>query len=1107
MKLRRIAIERMPGVSRVEADQIGPGITVVTGPNESGKTSLVRAVRALLWGIEPVAGQPVDVAADIELASGEARRVWREGARTRWEQASGGDAEQPLLPDAAYAGCFTIELDQLANLKDDATSNRLARELAAELTGGIDVVAARAALRAQTPTGRVEIKELRERRRDYDTAHGAQRALAARHEQVEELRAELARLDAMRSRERDLAGAIDVVRARTRLASLEQELATYPVDALAATQGDDREQHAKLVTRLATARTQLAAAEQIVAEAQAATAASTGASHAEPGQIEELRDLATQLAAAEVQLAHARSTAASADARRDIAARALAGTATSTSAAPSPVDVPAAALEQARQLAVRRSDLEHRRRELEGRRDTVASEPAPVEDPAASARDDRASGVPLLVSLVVALAAAAIAILVAPIVWLLVAGIVLVAALQRRAARPARPRHDARHDARHAREVLRREFDAQLEALTAEHRKLAEVTASFLATHGIEAGVGVGAIAEVLGRMAQARETAVDAVAAMAAITTVEDQVAQLHTRIADIAVPLGQPAPVDAAAARSSCDVLDAARRAHDAARERASNAAADVTDKQAIATELQAELEAFRTARGVAAGTAEAAALEQLTALWNRRASWLALVQSITEERAVERNALTRVAPSAHEDLLARAAEELEAEHVDCRDAASRHDDVLQELNSLIGSVAAATAATTVGDALLALDAAADELAATRDEALRLATAEFLLDDAAASYERTASPRILDDANDFLARATAGRYALAIGEDQQIAAKDLRALHAPTRPLAALSGGTRAQLLIATRLAFARSAELGEPLPVFIDEALTTSDPERFEAVFEALAAIAEVDGRQFLYLTSNAADAALVDAVLTRAGRAPAQHVQLGVPNTETPVRELPAASVVAAPGAGEPSEAYATRLGVQQLDLHADPESIHVWHLLEPDTALVHQLVAARVTRIGELRNLASRGLLERIIGSDGVVAVRVALIAWDTFVPQWRKGRSRPFAHRDDVREVLVLADIKPDTWLDRVWDAAVQLDRDPERLVTGIRAGVVKVTGFGSKVDDLEHALRRSGHLPAEELVDAVVVEATVRHALPLDATTDATDKARRWMQRATEGD
>ncbi len=61
-------------------------------------------------------------------------------------------------------------------------------------------------------------------------------------------------------------------------------------------------------------------------------------------------------------------------------------------------------------------------------------------------------------------------------------------------------------------------------------------------------------------------------------------------------------------------------------------------------------------------------------------------------------------------------------------------------------------------------------------------------------------------------------------------------------SEPLDILSGGTREQLAILTRLAFARLfASAGQPVPVILDDALVHSDDDRIEAMFTALHRIA--------------------------------------------------------------------------------------------------------------------------------------------------------------------------------------------------------------------------------------------------------------------------
>ena len=111
--------------------------------------------------------------------------------------------------------------------------------------------------------------------------------------------------------------------------------------------------------------------------------------------------------------------------------------------------------------------------------------------------------------------------------------------------------------------------------------------------------------------------------------------------------------------------------------------------------------------------------------------------------------------------------------------------------------------------------------------------------------------------------------------------------------------------QLLLALRLAWAEAQEQGAgPLPLFLDEALTTSDEDRFAVVARSLERIAGAgnDRRQFFYLSARrhepalwreatGTDPAVVDLAVVRfrsAALSPKQyHVELPPAGTR-PVR---------------------------------------------------------------------------------------------------------------------------------------------------------------------------------------------------------------------------
>ena len=189
-------------------------------------------------------------------------------------------------------------------------------------------------------------------------------------------------------------------------------------------------------------------------------------------------------------------------------------------------------------------------------------------------------------------------------------------------------------------------------------------------------------------------------------------------------------------------------------------------------------------------------------------------------------------------------------------CRAAQVRSEELGAEIAKTARDIELAASDTSIALTAARLEAAVQELSAHREEAVRLATATFLLD-AIESEHRSEAHRLrwhalLPCSN--VSRAVSSSYASRARAVQT-------ALAAADRPrllgLDQLSTGTRAQLLIASRLAFALDCRgrrhgpgrgAGEAhatehvrlgLPFFLDEALRL----RSSALAAVAAAILEV------------------------------------------------------------------------------------------------------------------------------------------------------------------------------------------------------------------------------------------------------------------------
>ena len=125
-------------------------------------------------------------------------------------------------------------------------------------------------------------------------------------------------------------------------------------------------------------------------------------------------------------------------------------------------------------------------------------------------------------------------------------------------------------------------------------------------------------------------------------------------------------------------------------------------------------------------------------------------------------------------------------------------------------------------------------------RDEALLAVATRTLLDDVEQAFEAEHEPAVLRRARDVFANVTARAFDLRLRGDGSFVAHDVR--QEAARELAELSSGTRMQLLLALRLAWIETQEQGgEALPLFLDEALTTSDEDRFAVMARSLERLA--------------------------------------------------------------------------------------------------------------------------------------------------------------------------------------------------------------------------------------------------------------------------
>ena len=1209
MKLRRLAVRRLPGIDDpgFEIDRFGDGVNVVVGPNASGKTSLLRAVRAALYADE-LAGESVHVEAGFS-AGGEdlpALAVERVGSAPAWTRNGERMSAPPPLPDHRFVSCYTLHLeDLLAN--DAGTDAEIARRVARALAGGYDLRAARQACGFPAPAqqrriGRKEARELAKAETALQKVRRERRTLAREEGRIAELERE--RRDA-EAADRE-AGFVDRARRllekRRERAGLEQQRAALPPDL-------DRltgEESGKLEALREERQDAVEGLERAVAERHAAeralVALGLAGSGPEEGSIEEMRTHAGRLRGLEGEIERERTSVREAAAARGRAAEELGGApGERVRLDPETIRAVDRALDEHRRIgaALRALDAEMARlpeAAPPGARPDPNHDPDRLRDARAAlhhwlsaAPPDGGGGGRLAALVVLAVAGvaggAAAGAMIHPAGFGLLAAVVAAAAwllfrrdpakLRRREAErryralgidPPAPwtaegaqtrlvELDAALDgARRQAEDGRRRAEAE-RARNGLHADL-EAERAKLAEHSRRTNFDPGALdvsfdrwlrltdqydrADVALRASESRlaalEREAEAVRArLAAFLSEPGETpggAAAGANPADGGTPEEPPpgagtpgeeapggrgagseaavaafpgaAPLGAEAFGRRLDRLaervrrhGEARRTIAAARERAERQAAEVRNRDAAIEAL------FRGAGLDPDGEAELRRrlemLEEWRALGRRLAEARGAEALLCGELGEQRGGLPAGGEADDEAALARRWEAL-------REKSRRAPALADELTKIRTLVEQASKGRELERAAAARQRAEDALRARYDESLLADAGAFLLDRIEEEHVNASRPAVLRRAEDWFGRFTRHRFALEVAATGHGRAPDVfRARETATgerRTLSELSSGTRMQLLLAVRIAFAVETERGRtPLPFFLDEALTTADPERYQAAVESLRRLAEEDGRQIFYLTAQPDEAAywaaarphVVDlAERRRTGHAVSRPSEVALP---------PAPPEPPSPTGRTPEE-YAVRIGVPPIDPWAPPAGLHLFHLLRDDLDLLQRLLRAGVDRPGPLLSLLDSGEAGLVLSGRERSALRRRTAGAEAWVEAWREGRGRPVD-----RPALEASGAVTERFLPAVAALAERLGGEAPALLHALdRRGV---PGFGNrKRDRLEEWFAEHGYLAAAAPLDPPalrlrVAAALSAHGAPSDA---ALDEAARLVRALAAG-
>ncbi len=935
MRIRQLDIRQLPGLDDPFSLQPGPGVTLVVGPNASGKSSVARAVRDLLWPERHDGGvrwlRAVLHHGDNELT------VTCDGGPPVWTR-GGQPASAPPLPAAHLADCYRLVAADL--LGDGRSFDRgLAAAIRTEMTGGYDLDGLAAALPLPSARAAGDLqRSLQAAREETAKVERAQAELAGRREGLAELEAKITAAATAGLRLAALEAARELRTAAAVLAAAEAARAAFP-PVMTAVRPDDlqtftqlRDAAAARHGRRAELGTELAELERRLADL--ALAADLDG--------EALLARLTTLAEA------CRSSAHAAD---------LAGERRAT-------------LEQSLRAATAAADgdtLAALHGTTGGLDANLAAYGAVLGDAEATAPGSRLrpavllivgaalvvlTALPVLPSTAVRVAAAAGAIV------LIGLGVFDLSAWSRRRALADQHAHLMRlsEEARSNRDILAQRAD--------------------------DLAAAAAAADEARRRHAADLDAAGQALAAW------------------DLPRP-GTAAAVDAAVADlrqrlKSRDDLTArslrARRDRDEAER----------DAEAARTQLTALLERLQLPTDTAEGAPIGALAERLPAWHRADEAWRA---AETTHRTRQQEAERRARAAGLDDRQFDD-DQLQAAIAAVTTDAAEAGRLSQQLGSLQQELRTAEAGHGLADALAREEAAQENIttwcAAAGDQLAEAA----LLAELRQQHEALAAPPRLREANRLLDEFTLGRYLLTLGGGTGGATFTVvdRQAGGRTLQLAQLSDGTRMQVLLAVRVAFLGGIESGVRPPLILDEALTTSDPDRLAAVATSLGRLAESTGRQVIYMSSQPADIGAWRGALHRAGLPEPWVLDLAVARNQGKAAghdqlapNLPAP--VPAPD-GRDAAAYGALLGVARFDPRRPWQQTDTFHLAAPDLALVQRLRSAGLGSAGVLAHALPRLGPTGIVDDGQRARLSTALALLPAFVAAWRIGRPQAVTIED-----------------------------------------------------------------------------------------------------------
>ena len=1085
MKLRRLAINRLPGISQpFEIKSNGPGIHVIFGPNGIGKSSICRAVECLYWKDRGPSRQTF-VTGEFE-SGGEIWRGEREGSTLSWSRGS-NDTQSPNLPPAHNHRCFFLNLRDLIDTSADGASD-IAAEIHRQMSGGFDLGKISGDLfppvtHRRKRAVRDKFNRASDRVRLADTD---QSKLQQRVDQLQQLQSALDEAEIAAGRLSNVDRAIGLAKRQEKLAEIEKQLGQLPgvLANLTGKECDDVNEQQGQLSRL---KERARGLERDLQDARKGKTESGLPTLLKRADLATWRDESDEMGRIDQALEAARNDHEKARRRVSSALAAIGGGDIDTAVLSLPEHGRLFEFLRASQThSIRVDTIREKLRLLSGSDSLDADEQLLARfrnaadalrlwlrqaEPGSPRTRIRARLPWIVLALVLLPAGTFLAFAVDPILATIAAlgvGIGLAALFMgndpegnrlRRAAQAtyenlgheepsswdvasvAAALRSLEHDTAKLEASLQRERDRGVERKSlenefdgfAEQQELLDTQREELRVMvGLELPEPDAELVDFARALDELRSARAEYDATLASVQRLENNHNTRLEKLADALGKYGESRPESTAAAKARLNDLSDRNSLLEKALAAEQTTTTLLEQNGVDQNERHAAISGIFDHANLPDGDSHGLRslledLPQFRALEKER-------KDLESKIDLDRSELAKSGEADFSEMSVRSLEELKSklEH-----AKSQTDDLRQEISNVNAEMRQAQQGRALLDLIAAREEARADLQNLRDQALFASAGYFLIKEIEHEYEQTRMPQVFERARDHFSEFTQHNYELDLERGNgypELIAIDL--VDRQRRKLDELSDGTRAQLLLAARVAFAEEVEQGEVLPLFLDEALDQSDPKRFEAIARSLGCIARDQGRQIFYLTSDPLDVDRIRVALGKEECEIAAAIDLGLIRTvassvsgpEKLTFEPPAP--VPAPNGFTPTE-YGTAIRASAFRPMLGFAGQHLFYVLSDDLDLLHACLENGIERAGQWKTVAQTSLATRL--EDKSVTARE--IGWrldllEVFCELWNQGRGKPVD-----RDALLASHALTPRFFDDVAAIARELDGDPERLV------------------------------------------------------------------------